>query len=160
MSDELSRRDWVKIVGAAGAGSVIASNASAAPAPDTAMRAEILALSSTSEVFVPPRGRGFNKFSFDFPEPSVAFDNLKFGFIVFGRDNAYAMDPLGMQATATPTGMRIDCKGFTWAGGQEKHDGTLVATIKKTADGCEVDVTATMDQPIKTVTTIVRGVPR
>ncbi len=160
MTDDLSRREWMKIIGAAGAGSVIASDASAAAAPDTAVRAEILPLSSTSEVFVPPRGRGFNKFSFDFPEPSVAFDSLKFGFIVFGRDNAYAMDPHGMTATATPAGMRIDCKGFTWAGGQEKHDGSLVAQIKKTPDGVEIDVTATMDQPIKTVTTIVRGVPR
>jgi len=166
MTDELSRRDWMKIVGAAGAGSVLATNSAAAgtaeaaaPATDAA-RADILPLTSTSEVFVPPRGRAFNKFSFDFPEPSVAFDNLRFGFIVFGRDNAYAMDPHGIEATGTPAGMRITCKGFTWAGGQEKHDGTLVAQLRKTADGVEIDVTATMDQPVKTVTTIVRGVPR
>ena len=163
MTDELSRRDWMKIVGAAGAGSVLASNSSAAAAvsPDSApARAEILQLSSTSEVFVPPRGRAFNKFSFDFPEPSVAFDNLRFGFIVFGRANAYAMDPQGMEATATPGGMRIACKGFTWAGGQEKHDGTLLAQLRTTADGVDIEVTATMDQPVKTVTSIVRGVPR
>jgi hypothetical protein len=166
MTDELSRRDWMKIVGAAGAGSVLATNSAAAgtaeaAAPATnAARAEILPLTSTSEVFVPPRGRAFNKFSFDFPEPSVAFDNLRFGFIVFGRDNAYAMDPHGMEANATPNGMRITCKGFTWAGGQEKHDGTLVAQLRKTADGVDIEVTATMDQPVKTVTTIVRGVPR
>jgi hypothetical protein len=170
MSDELSRRDWMKIVGAAGAGSVVASSAAAAAAragatrdgtaPTQTTRAEILPLSSTSEVFVPPRGRGFNKFSFDFPEPSVAFDNLRFGFIVFGRDNAYAMDPHGMEATETAAGMRITCNGFTWAGGQEKRDGTLVAQISKTGDGVDIDVTATMDQPVKTVTTIVRGVPR
>jgi hypothetical protein len=166
MADELSRRDWMKIVGAAGGGSVLATNSAAAgtaeaaaPAADAA-RAEILPLTSTSEVFVPPRGRAFNKFSFDFPEPSVAFDNLRFGFIVFGRDNAYAMDPHGMEATATPGGMRIACKGFTWAGGQEKHDGTLVAQLRKTADGVDIEVTATMDQPVKTVTSIVRGVPR
>ena len=166
MADELSRRDWMKIVGAAGAGSVLATNsaaagtaAAAAPAADAA-RAEFIPLTSTSEVFVPPRGRAFNKFSFDFPEPSVAFDNLRFGFIVFGRDNAYAMDPHGMEATATPGGMRIACKGFTWAGGQEKHDGTLVAQLRKTADGVDIEVTATMDQPVKTVTAIVRGVPR
>ncbi len=153
----------MKIVGAAGAGSVIASGAEAGTIRETASttrRAAILPLSSTSEVFVPPRGRGFNKFSFDFPEPSVEFDNLRFGFIVFGRDNAYAMDPHGMQATETPAGLSITCKGFTWAGGQEKHDGTLVAQIKKTADGVDIDVTATMDQPVKTVTSIVRGVPR
>jgi hypothetical protein len=126
----------------------------------TARSAEILPLSSTSEVYVPPRGRGFNKFSFDFPEPSVAFGGWRFGFIVFGRDNAYALDPLGMQGTETPDGMRVTCKGFTSAGGQVKHDGSLVALIRKTTDGVEIDVTAAMDQPIKTVTTIVRGIPR
>jgi hypothetical protein len=160
---ELSRREWMKFVGAAGAGSVLAASAGAEPpalAAATGARAEILPLTSTSEVFVPPRGRGFNKFSFDFPEPSVAFDNLRFGFIVFGRDNAYAMDPRGMEATATANGMRITCKGFTWAGGQEKHDGTLVAQLTKTADGVDIDISATMDQPVKTVTSIVRGVPR
>ncbi|HEY2849450.1 MAG TPA: hypothetical protein VGI97_06205 [Gemmatimonadaceae bacterium] len=162
---ELSRRDWMKTVGAASAASMLAQAATAHPlsaegaAPPPA-RAEILLLSSTSEVFVPPRGRGFNKFSFDFPEPSVAFDGLRFGFIVFGRENAYAMDPHGMEAVETPDGMQITCKGFTWAGGQEKHDGTLVAQLKKTADGVDIDVSATMDQPVKTVTSIVRGVPR
>ena len=37
---------------------------------------EILPLVSTSDVFIPPRGRGFDKFSFDFPEPSVPFAGL------------------------------------------------------------------------------------
>ena len=161
---DLSRRDLIKAVGAASAGSVLASTTGAAPLaaaiPTHDARAEILPLASTSEVFVPPRGRGFNKFSFDFPEPSVAFDNLRFGFIVFGRDNAYAMDPHGMEASETTDGMRITCKGFTWAGGQEKHDGTLVAQLKRTTNGVDIDVTATMDQPVKTVTSIVRGVPR
>jgi hypothetical protein len=171
MNDDLSRRDWMKIVGAAGAGSVLAANAAgagsaagspieaAAAAADTA-RAEILPLTSTSEVFVPPRGRGYNKFSFDFPEPSVTYDTLRFAFIVFGRDNAYAMDPHGMTATESAAGMRIACTGFTWAGGQEKANGTLVARIRRTADGLDIDVTASMDQPIKAVTAIVRGVPR
>ena len=30
---------------------------------------DIVELYSTSEVFIPPRGRSFMKFSFDFPEP-------------------------------------------------------------------------------------------
>lgn len=151
----------MKLLGAAGAGSVLSGRADAAPERARgAARADILPLTSTSEVFVPPRGRGFNKFSFDFPEPSVAFDNLRFAFIVFGRDNAYAMDPQGMEGTATPDGMRVSCTGFMWAGGQEKHEGTLVAQLRKSSDGLDIDVTASMNQPIKTVTSIVRGIPR
>jgi hypothetical protein len=43
----------------------------------------VVPLSSTSEVHVPPRGRSFMKFSFDFPEPSVEIEGLKIGFLVF-----------------------------------------------------------------------------
>ena len=42
----------------------------------------ILPLTSTSDVFIPPRGRAFMKFSFDFPEPSVEFAGYRFGFLV------------------------------------------------------------------------------
>ena len=163
MTEDLTRRDWMKLVGAAGAGSVLATTDAAAAASSgtsATARAAILPLTSTSEVFVPPRGRGFNKFSFDFPEPSVAFDDLRFGFIVFGRDNAYAMDPARMTASEVPDGMLIVCKGFTWAGGQEKHEGALTAQLRKTAAGIDIEITATMKQPIKTVTAIVRGIPR
>ena len=162
VSDDLSRRDWIRIVGAAGAGSVVSSNAAASPAvtPPPVRATEILPLTSTSEVFVPPRGRAFTKFSFDFPEPSVAYERYRFAFIVFTRENAYALDPQRMTATENAGRMRIECTGFTWAGGQEKARGRLVALLHKTADGVEWDVTAEMDQPIKTVTTVLRGVPR
>ena len=73
VSDSLSRREWLKLIGAAGAGSVLVPGSGAAgPRGSVATgRPRVLPLSSTSEVFVPPRGRAFMKFSFDFPEPSV-----------------------------------------------------------------------------------------
>jgi hypothetical protein len=162
MTDDLSRRDWMKIVGAAGAGSVIASGtAGAAGAPPASgSRVDVLPLTSTSEVFIPPRGRSFNKFSFDFPEPSVPYDGFRFAFIVFTRENAYAMDGQRMSVNESAQGIRIACDGFTWAGGQEKARGSLVALLRKSGDHVEWDVTAQMEQPIKAVTTVVRGVPR
>jgi hypothetical protein len=162
MTDDLSRRDWMKLVGAAGAGSLIATNASAGSAAPSgsAQPTGILPLTSTSEVFVPPRGRAFQKFSFDFPEPSVSYEGLRFAFIVFTRENAYAMDPQKMLVADSPQGLRISCDGFTWAGGQERAPGRLVAQLRRTTDGVEWDVTTEMGQPIKTVTTVLRGVPR
>ena len=169
MSDDLTRREWMQLVGAAGTGSVLGANGAGGrlPAhghslPEAAAErvAEILPLSSTSEVFVPPRGRAYNKFSFDFPEPSVSYDGFRFGFLVFSRENAYAMDPKGMSAVELPDGLRITCDGFTWAGGQERARGKLVAVFRKSGGEIRWDVTAEMDQPIKTVTSIVRGVPR
>ena len=63
--------------------------------------AEVLPLTSTSDVFVPPRGRAFMKFSFDFPEPSVAFGGLRFGFLVFTDENTYGLDASRMTADDT-----------------------------------------------------------
>ncbi len=90
MSDSVSRREWLKTMGLVGAGALVTPDALHVPAPIAAQVATpstvgavvataryapgtIIDLVSTSEIFIPPRGNGFQKFSFDFPEPSVAF---------------------------------------------------------------------------------------
>jgi hypothetical protein len=158
MTEDMSRRDWMKIVGAASAGAV--SGRGAPDSAETTSRAEILPLTSTSEVYVPPRGRAFTKFSFDFPEPSVSYEGFRLGFLIFTRENAYALNPRKISVSDVPGGLRISCDGFTWAGAQEQAVGHLVALLRKTADGVEWDVTVEMNQPIKSVTTVLRGVPR
>ena len=155
--DDLTRRDWVKLVGAAGAGSLIAPHAvSAAPRHDPA----ILPLTSTSDVYVPGRGRTFQKFSFDFPEPSVEFGGYRFGFLVFTRENAYGLDAAQMTAEEGEDALTLIASGLVWAGGQEKAPGRLVARFRKSGDAIEWDTTADLDQPVKSVTTVVRGIPR
>ncbi|MGE5761098.1 MAG: hypothetical protein ACM37V_12165 [Gemmatimonadota bacterium] len=156
MLDPLSRRDWMKLVGAAGAGAMVPTP----PASFFPLPAPILPLSSTSGVFVPPRGRAFQKFSFDFPEPSVEFGGLRFGFLVFSRENAYGLDASRMTAVATPGGLEVTASGLVWAGGQERAPGTLVARLRQEGDAVLWDITAEMDRPIKAVTTVLRGVPR
>jgi hypothetical protein len=134
MSDSLSRRDWIKVVGAAGAGSMLV------PRMTTHVHAQgapILPLTSTSEVFIPPRGRGFMKFSFDFPEPSVEFDNVRLGFLVFSRENAYGVDGDRMTVEGTADELTLTASGLVWAGGQERAQGTLVARIRKRGGAVE-----------------------
>jgi len=154
--DPLTRRDWLKTVGAAGAGALLP----AFPPAPLRPAVTILPLTSTSEVFVPPRGRAFQKFSFDFPEPSVEFSGLRFGFLVFSRENAYGLDASAMTATATADGLEVTATGLVWAGGQERAPGGLVARLRKDGEAVLCDVTAQLEQPIKAVTTVVRGVPR
>src|SRR5512138_630366 len=162
---ELSRRDWLKVVGAAGAASVTAGALDTADAltatgaPNVALpprAGEVLPLTSTSDVFVPPRGNAYMKFSFDFPEPSVAFGGYRFGFLVFTDENTYALDATRLSASETGDTMRLTCTGFVWAGGQEKAPGSLVATFGRTGTTIEWDAVVDMQRPIKTVTTIIR----
>ncbi|HEY6807194.1 MAG TPA: hypothetical protein VI160_00285, partial [Gemmatimonadales bacterium] len=146
MFDPLSRRDWIKVMGAAGAGALLPPGATR-----TGAATPILPLTSTSDVFTPPRGRGFQKFSFDFPEPSVEFKDLRFGFRVFSRENVYGMDAAAMSATPTSDGLDITATQFVWAGGQEKAPGRLLARVRTDGDAITCDVTAEMAQPIKAV---------
>ena len=173
MTDDISRRDWLKTVGVVGAGALVPADAlassilsteapiAASLPPTTGLAAgEIVDLTSTSEIFTPPRGRGYMKFSFDFPEPSVVFGDYRFGFLLFTEENTYGLDRSKLRAEGNETELRITCDGFIWAGGQERAPGRLTATLRRNGSNIEWDTVVEMERPIKTVTSIVRGVPR
>jgi hypothetical protein len=159
MSDSISRRDWLTTMGVAGAGAFIAP-LPPPPAPTTST--PILPLTSTSDVFIPPRGRAFMKFSFDFPEPSVEFAGLRFGFLVFTRENTYALDAGAMSADATGGGdtLAVSATRLVWAGGQQSVPGRVNARLRREGDAVFCDVMAEIGQPIKAVTVVLRGIPR
>src|SRR5258706_1615626 len=128
MSDSLSRRDWIKTIGVVGAGALVPHDGLLAePTADTPVIAiarhapgDIVDLTSTSEIFIPPRGRSYMRFSFDFPEPSVVFGDYRFGFLVFTDENTYGLDRSKLRAEGSGDALRITCDGFVWAGGQER----------------------------------------
>ena len=158
--DSLSRRDWLAVLGAAGAGAVVPPGFSHPAPPGRAEPVPILPLTSTSEVFTPSHGRAFMRLSFAFPEPSVEFEGYRFGFLVFTRENVYGLDAGRMTAARTPSGLEIRATGLVWAGGQQAAPGRVTAQLQKRGDFIEWDVTAELGQPIKAVTTVIRNVPR
>ena len=175
MTDPISRRDWLKTVGVAGAGAIVSPDGLAldatgaplvSPRPAVAAAApraapgDIINLTSTDEIFTPPRGRSYMKFSFDFPEPSVSFGDYRFGFLIFTDENTYGLDRAKLRAEGNADALEITCDGFVWAGGQERAPGKLTASLRRTGTTIEWHAAAEMDRPIKTITTIVRGVPR
>jgi hypothetical protein len=170
MSHEITRRDLLKTIGAAGAGAWLppptvrrsSSRPVQPPAPAQANAADgtIHRLNSTSEVFIPPRGNSFFKFSFDFPEPSVQVGPYRVGFLVFTYENTYALDPDAIAVSHRDDGLDLTCTRLTWAGGQQQAAGRVTARFTRRGDGLEWSATAHMEQPIKTVTAVVRGIPR
>jgi hypothetical protein len=176
MKKRFSRRDLLKTGLAAGASSLVlnggasadalaesthsALQSASAPPPAPPPDGTIVPLNSTSDVYIPPRGDSFFKFSFDFPEPSVAFGPMLFSFRLYTFENAYGLDRDHLTVENTPGGMTIHCSQFVWAGGQEKLPGTLLARLRKSGDFVEWDVSSEMDRPIKSIAAIVRGVPR
>jgi hypothetical protein len=160
LPDERTRREWLTDIGAIGAGSLLAGAApvqSPVPAP---ANGTLLALTSSSDVFIPPRGRAFQKFSFDFPEPAVAFEGLSFAFRVFTGENAYTLDREDITIGTSDRTLRLTCGRFVFAGGQLRTAGRLTARLGVREDTVLCDVEAAMDRPIAGIATIVRGVPR
>ncbi len=121
---------------------------------------ELTPLTSTDGVYTPPKG-GVMKFSYSWPEPSAEFAGFQFSFRVQTYENAYAIDPARTRVERSGDHLRFLCQGFTWAGGQEKAAGELTADLQRGADGSvEWQVSAKMNQPVKSISTVVRGIPR
>lgn len=184
MDDKISRRELLKktVAGVSGAAMLgtapwnsvpkaEADSAATAHVPDPGKAAvsesagaadapAILPVTSTTDVFIPPKGNSFFKFSFDFPEPSVAFENLQFSFRVYAFENTYAPDAALMKVESGADGLQVRCGGFVWAGEQQKAPGSLEAQISKSGSFVECQVSAEMDRPIKSIAAILRGVPR
>ena len=143
-----------------------AGGAAAAPPEDGTIRE----LNSTSGVFIPPRGRSFLKFSFNFPEPSVAYRGLEFSFRLYTFENAYGPDPAALEAhAAAGGGWDIVCRRLIFAGGLQSAEGGFTAELRPVANGVECRARAHVVPPagrkaddfaIKAITAIVRGVPR
>src|SRR5437879_3535583 len=72
------------------------------------------------------------------------------------RSTVAASSPARRRCTAR--GVRAP--GRVWAGGQQAVPGRVTAQLRKRDDFIEWDVTAEMDQPIKAVTSVIRGLPR
>jgi hypothetical protein len=156
---EISRRTWLKDVGAASAGSVFVASAQTPRA--TPPNGTIVPRTSTSDIFVPPRGRSFQKFSFDFPEPSVAYEGCEFGFRVFTHENTYSLSAPAIKVTTASGGLDLVCTELTWAGGQERIPGRLTARLSRAgSDEIACTAAAEMDRPVKAVAMILRGIPR
>lgn len=168
MTEKLTRRDL--LVGAAATVTSLAVDVHGAQLPNAtapvvarnevggAANGTILPLTSTSGVFIPPRGRSFQKFSFDFPEPSVVFKDMQFSFRLYTFENVYGLDRERMKVTPEGDGLLLECSGLVGSGGQEKVSGTLRSHIRTSGTFTEWDVEAEMSQPIKSVASIVRGV--
>jgi hypothetical protein len=163
MENKISRRELLK--GAAGASCLALAGIPAlgeglgerVPSP---VANGVLPLTSTSEVFTPSRGASFMKFSYDFPEPAVEFAGLRISFRLHTFENTYGLDRDAMKVQEVPGGLELTCTQLVWAGGQQTAPGKLQAHFRKNGNQIEWSAVAEMEQPIKSLVAIVRGVPR
>jgi hypothetical protein len=166
MAEQFSRRDLLKGTAATGAMGLAGARLGASTMGELLSQAgesavyPIVPFTSNDGVYIPPHGESHFKFSYDFPEPSVEFAGLQFGFRVFTFENVYGLDAERIRVRPVANGIEIECSQFVWAGGQQQSSGQLKAVIRKNGDLCEWRASAEMDRPIKSIATVLRGVPR
>lgn len=155
MAEGMSRRGVLAASGAAAATGAAAKDRANAANP------KLVALTSRSGVYTPARGDSVLQFSFDFPEPSAQVGPLLVSFRIQTFENAYAIDPARTRVLREGSHVRLLCDGLLWAGGQETAPGSLVADFTIGADGLvEWRAEAEARHDIKSITTVVRGLPR
>ena len=164
MSDRVSRRDWLKFTGIASMAALVPLERAAAAlrSPWIAPVAlpAILDLHSTSDVFIPPQGDAWMKFSFDFPEPAITVHRHRFSFLLFTAENTYGLDRTRMRTESRSDGIALVCDGLVWAGGQQTEPGKVTVEFSVHGDSIGWRILARMDRPIKSITTVIRDVPR
>ena len=161
MSIRVSRRKLMESLAVAGAAWPL--DAGAAPfslgvAPPAAPG--VLPLASTSDVYIPPRGRALLKFSYGFPEPSIEFGGLLFSFRVYTFENTYGLAAGHIRLRRTDGSLALDCDRLVWAGGQETAAGRLRARFRRLQQGVEWSAEVEMERPVKSLAAILRRVPR
>jgi hypothetical protein len=165
MRRRISRRELLQRAGTAASLLAVPGTApSARPAkaapPARVSEGQIIPLTNTSDVLPYPRGRGFMKFSYDFPEPSVEFEGFQFGFRLYTYENAYALDASQMTVQPKGDGLELRCTQLLWAAGQQKAPGRLTARLRRNGSFVECEADAELPHRAKSISLILRGVPR
>jgi hypothetical protein len=65
-----------------------------------------------------------------------------------------------MRSSGNDDALELTCGGATWAGGQEKAAAQVTVRFAKVGTTITWDITAEMARPIKTITTVIRDIPR
>ena len=153
MDHEVSRR------GVLSGAAVAAVSGPTAAGPGEAQ--ELQPLTSRSGVYTPGRGERVMQFGFDFPEPSAEIGGLLVSFRIQTFENAYAIDPARTRVLRDGRNVRWVSEGLLGRGGQEAAAGQLIADFEIAPDGVVAwRARAELPRPVKSITTVVRGLPR
>ncbi len=97
--------------------------------------------------------------SYDPPDPWFEITGWHITVQIITFENVYGLDPEATAVTAVAGRTVIDCGRLTWAGGQERCDGSARIEAARTVDGLEIVVSAHHRQPVRCVKLLVRDLP-
>lgn len=95
-------------------------------------------------------------FSFDFGDPTLELGGYDCSVQVVTFENTYGLDPDALSVE----GDRATADRLTWAGGQETHEGTVLAEAGEGDHGTTFDLDAEHTEKIRCVKLTIEGLPK
>jgi hypothetical protein len=97
-------------------------------------------------------------YGFDFRDPIFNVDGWKLSFQVITLENTYGLDPNEITIDNKDGDWRLECDGLSWAGQQQRAEGSLAVTACRNDQGqWQLDISSMAMQPIRCVKVLVRG---
>ena len=97
--------------------------------------------------------------SYETNDPWFEIDGWRLALQVITFENIYGLDPAAARVTSAAGRTVIECDRLTWAGGQERCDGSARIEATRTADGLEIVASARHAQPVRCVKLLLAGLP-
>ena len=95
--------------------------------------------------------------SYDPRDPSIEIDGWRLGVQVITFENIYGLDADAITTTRDGERTTVSCDMLTWAGGQERSNGSARIEAVRTQDGLEIIVDASHERTVRCVKLIVSG---
>lgn len=99
-------------------------------------------------------------YSFDLNDPLLDIEGWQLSFQIITLENIYGLAADRLSVTRTPDGLNITCDALSWAGQQQRAEGSFSAALRREDDGrLRVSVRAESEQRLRAVKLLIRGLP-
>lgn len=99
-------------------------------------------------------------YSFDLHDPVFEFDGWKLSFQIITLENIYGLDPAKTNVQQDENGWTLQCSGLSWAGQQQKAEGSMTARLAREADGrLRLQTSLKAPEKIRILKVLVRDLP-
>ena len=98
-------------------------------------------------------------YSYNMGDPICRVAGYALSVQIVTLENIYGLAPDALSVRETETGGVLECGALRFAGGQERAEGTVRVTAQRRPDGLIFRVQAAMQQKIKCIKLLLRGLP-
>src|SRR5690606_2504891 len=100
-----------------------------------------------------------DQFGFDFRDPRISLGDWTLSLQLFTFENIYGLDAAQMRTSGDDRRIEAQALGLTWAGAQERAQGSAGLTVERTADGTSAAAASTDRKSLRRAKVVLHDLP-